>query len=50
MEAVKYLCDFFFGPGSFWHFFALCVLCMCLSSKGSNNIIINPKKEKEEEE
>lgn len=35
METVKYLCEFFFGPGSALHFLCLCVLCLCLGHKGT---------------
>ena len=40
MEAVKYILDFFFGPGNFWHFLGLCVVCLCLSPKSSIQTII----------
>ena len=33
LESVKYLCDFFFGPGCGWHFLGLCILCMLFGNK-----------------
>ena len=46
METIKYILDFFFGPGCGWHFIGLCFICFCLSgSKYTNINIIEKKKE-----
>lgn len=48
MEAVKYILNFFFGPGCGWHFLGLCVLLLCASPKSSiTNTFQNIKKDEE---
>ena len=45
LEAVKYLCDFFFGDGCVWHFLGLCVLCAFIGGARYTNIYVNKDKE-----
>lgn len=46
METAKYLCEFFFG--NFWHFLALCIVCLCLGHKGGSVNNVNQTREEDD--
>lgn len=48
METIKYILNFFFGPGCGWHFLGLCVVCLCLAPKYSIETILRQSKKEDE--
>lgn len=47
LETVKYLCEFFFGDGSGWHFLGLCALFLIVTRREINISNISAKKKED---
>ena len=49
LETVKYLCEFFFGNGSGWHFLGLCVIFLIVTHREIKIYNTSVKKKEEGE-